>query len=218
MKLRSSMIAVILSLGLVATGAACSRVPVAAVRAAAVTTVSVATVTVTASPPSLPVSPSQRATAPADTENTARVERICTRMGTVNESVDSKPQLAENSSVGTIRQAMVDYYASFTKTVSAAYDDSKTLAPPTVADGEAIHRAYQHFLSGLGDIFYQAALDRTDATDLAAIRKVNDAVDQHITALGSNNAALQAMSSGALADVAEAIPACGSVTDTAGSI
>ena len=236
MKLRHTLTATTLAVALLTLGA-CSRLagaPAALPTAGSAVPAVTVTVTSSATVTSPTTAVSQQSThtptpedasttlstthisAPADAATIAWVGSTCTGMGNVlNELVNDKPQLDDDASVGTLRQAMVDYYALSTKTVDAAYTASQAVQPPHVADGAAIHQAYQHFLSGLGDIFYNAALDMSSATDLTGVEKVNDGVDQHITTLGSDNAALQAMSTGPLADIAKNIPACTKVADLA---
>ena len=131
--------------------------------------------------------------------------------------VQNKPDMAGGASVGPLRQAMVDHYTTSARITVAAYNSSTTRRPPDVADGPAIAQAYQHFLSGVGDLYYLAALDMADATDLVRVRTINDDLDQHIAALGKNNAALQAISSGELSDVARTMPTCAAISGATGS-
>ena len=159
--------------------------------------------------------PGQHPWSTGDAVTTRWVGGICGGMSVVmNQLVDGKPHLADDASVSTLRRAMVDYYALSGKSAAAAYDDAQSLQPPTVADGPAIHQAYEDFVGGLRDIFAQASISMSRAADVPAIEAINDKVDQRITAMGTDNTALKAMSRGQLAALAKAIPACKDVSDT----
>ena len=110
---------------------------------------------------------------------------------------------------------MVDYYPLSGKTGAAAYNDAQLLQPPKVADGSAIHRAYQNLVGGLRDMFTEASISMSRAAGVLAIESINDEVDQHITSMGADNTTPQAMSGVDIAAVAQAVPTCWDVRDAA---